>query len=165
MMDPFETALEACYQVAQAIQEIKKIDDYWITLYNDEFIFLHHGDIQNDDYQEMLPLCIDVLGYSLKQQTDPDEIAWHKYLLGEASEHGEKLDTAKQTILRNVDILDTEPEVFAELVKVYGDASETQVVNAEKIGKWETHVRVLMERHQISHEEVAIYLILDPNFQ
>lgn len=164
MQSPEDKVLEACYQVAQANQLMRKIENDWGWQYQEVYVYLNDGLIL-EDHDEMLLLCHDVLTYSLGMQTDMEQIHWHNSELDRANEDKIASQNAERTILSNLEILDAEVATWKEIEKVYGMPGKPQLINAILTGKWESKVRVLMERHQISHEEVAIYLILDPKFQ
>ena len=164
MQSPEERVLEACYQVAQAHQLIRKIENDWGWQYQEVYIYLNNGFIL-EERDDMLLLSFDVLTYSLGTQTDMDQIRWHNSELDRAEQDKVAAENAERTILSNLKILDAEEATWEEIEKVYGKPGRPQIINAILTGKWESKVRVLMERHQISHEEIAICLILDPKFQ
>ena len=160
METPEERVLEACYQIAQANQVAEELEEHWGWLYNKQIISLDHGTILYEDYNEMLPFCIEVLTHSLKNQTSPNEIAFHELMLESVLDDRIELGDARITISNNREVLDAEAKTFNNFVTVYGIPGQHQVANAVLIGKWETKVRKLMKKTGSDHETATIALAL-----
>lgn len=159
MQSPEERVLEACYQVAQAHQLIRKIENDWGWRYQEVYMYLNDGFIL-EEHDDMLLLSFDVLTYSLGTQTDMEQIHWHNSELDRAEQDKLAAENAERTILSNLKILDAEVATWKEIGKVYGMPGKPQLINAILTGKWEAKTREIMKQTGYGHEEAAIFRIL-----
>ena len=167
MPTPKEKVLEACFKIAQVNDVPEEIDARWGWIYNKEIMYLEHGDIQYEDYEEVidsvtfLPLCLEVLNYSIARAKSDAQVNWHYDYINLAEADRATITKARITLTKAKLVLDTYLNVFNSLVKIHGKLGDHQIANAVMIGKREARVRHAMNEAGYSRKVAEIHVAMN----